>query len=70
MGIRPAVIAIGGACAGFVLTRAKVDDVLSKVEFNILIFFSGLFVTVGGVCGNIRRKDHSDGHERSAKDID
>ncbi len=56
MGIRPAVIAIGGACAGFVLTRAKVDDVLSKVEFNILIFFSGLFVTVGGLehCGFLR----------------
>lgn len=56
IGIRPAVVAIAGAAAGFILTKAKVDETLSKVDFSILLFFSGLFVTVGGLehCGFLK----------------
>lgn len=47
--VKPAVIAVLGTVVGFLLTKTKVDDALSRVDFSILIFFAGLFVAVGGL---------------------
>ena len=47
--ISPAFIAMGAAAAGFVLVRPNVHETLQRVEWSVLIFFSGLFVMVGGL---------------------
>ena len=47
--ISPAFIAMGAAAAGLVLVRPNVHETLQRVEWSVLIFFSGLFVMVGGL---------------------
>ncbi len=45
----PATVAIAGAALALLWVRPKVDEVLGKVEWSVLLFFAGLFVMVGGL---------------------
>jgi Na+/H+ antiporter NhaD/arsenite permease-like protein len=45
----PAVIALGAAGLALLLVRPDVDATLARVEWSVLIFFSALFVMVGGL---------------------
>lgn len=47
--LTPAFIALGAATTAFVLLRPDVEKTLANIEWNVLIFFSALFVMVGGL---------------------
>jgi Na+/H+ antiporter NhaD/arsenite permease-like protein len=49
LGLSPAVIALGAAGLALVLVRPDVEATLDRVEWSVLVFFSGLFVMVGGL---------------------
>ncbi len=49
LGVSAAVIAVGGAGLGMVLVRPDLEETLRHVEWSVLIFFSALFVLVGGL---------------------
>lgn len=42
-------IALGGAAAAMLWVRPDVDETLRRVEWGVLLFFSALFVTAGGL---------------------
>ena len=44
-----AVIALGAAGLALLLVRPNVEDTLARVEWSVLIFFSALFIMVGGL---------------------
>lgn len=46
--IEPSLIALGGAGALLVATRAKPEKVFHDVDWSTLIFFAGLFVIIAG----------------------
>lgn len=45
--LAPSIIAIGGAAALLVITRANPEKVFHQVDWPTLIFFTGLFIIVG-----------------------
>lgn len=47
--IGPALIALSAAAAALVWIRPPINEVLSRIEWSVLIFFTGLFVMVGGL---------------------
>jgi len=47
--IEPATVAMGGATAMLLVTRQKVGETLSHVEWPTLFFFIGLFIMVGAL---------------------
>ena len=47
--ISAAFVAMGAASVGLMLVRPNVHETLQRVEWSVLIFFSGLFVMVGGL---------------------
>ena len=47
--VAPGAIALGGATAALLWVRPDVDETLRRVEWNVLLFFSALFVTAGGL---------------------
>lgn len=47
--IRPASIALGGAAVALVWIRPKVQETLKRIQWDVLIFFAGLFVLIGGM---------------------
>jgi Na+/H+ antiporter NhaD/arsenite permease-like protein len=47
--IEPATVALAGATAMLMLTRQRVEDALSGIEWPTLFFFIGLFVMVGAL---------------------
>ncbi len=47
--ISPAFVAMAAAGVALVLVRPDVHETLQRVEWSVLIFFSGLFVMVGGL---------------------
>lgn len=49
LGLTPAFIALGGATAALLWVRPSVEETLKGMEWSILLFFAGLFVTVGGL---------------------
>ncbi len=49
LGVSPAVIAIAAAGLALILIRPDVEETLQQVEWGVLIFFSALFVMVGGL---------------------
>ena len=49
LGYEPATIALAGAVAAMLVTRADPHDVLREVEWPTLFFFIGLFMLVAGV---------------------
>ncbi len=49
IGVSLAVIAIGGGIAIVVLSGKKLDDVMSKLDWNLISFFLGLFVLIAAL---------------------
>jgi Na+/H+ antiporter NhaD/arsenite permease-like protein len=49
LGVSAAVIAVGAAGLAMVLVRPDLEKTLRHVEWSVLIFFSALFVLVGGL---------------------
>jgi len=49
LGLYPCFIALLGAALSFILVRPDPTKVLSEVEWPVLLFFSGLFVLIGGI---------------------
>ena len=47
--LTPAFIALGGAAAALLWVQPDVENTLRDMEWGILLFFAGLFVTVGGL---------------------
>jgi len=47
--LSPAFIAILGAAAALLWVKPDVEEVLKEVEWSVLLFFSALFVVVGGL---------------------
>jgi len=49
LGLKSAFIALAGAAAGLVWVRPNMEETLKGLEWSLLLFFAGLFVTVGGL---------------------
>ena len=49
IGITPAMIALGAATIAVVWIRPVFKDVLRHIDWEVLVFFAGLFICVGGV---------------------
>jgi Na+/H+ antiporter NhaD/arsenite permease-like protein len=71
--VEPATVALTGAAIGLLVTKVKLEDALSHIEWTTLFFFIGLFVMVGaleatGAIGHITEavKDVTGG-ERTAE---
>lgn len=47
--LSPQLIALGGAAVALLLVRPRLHEVLLRVEWEVLLFFVALFVTVGGL---------------------
>ncbi len=47
--VSPAFIALSAAAACLVWVRPNVNELLKKIEWNVLVFFGALFVMVGGL---------------------
>jgi len=48
LGVQPAAVALGGASALLLITKADPAKALERVEWTTLFFFIGLFLVVGG----------------------
>jgi Na+/H+ antiporter NhaD/arsenite permease-like protein len=48
MNIEPSIIALGGAAALLIVTRARPEKVLHEVDWSTLLFFAGLFIIISG----------------------
>lgn len=49
LAVDPALIALGAAAAALAWVRPDIHDLLKRVEWSVLIFFTALFVMVGGL---------------------
>ncbi len=49
LGIGPGLVALIGASVALVWIRPSIDEVVKSVEWDVLVFFIGLFVIVGGL---------------------
>ena len=49
IGLEPGLVALIGACLGLLWIRPKLDQLLSNVHWDVLLFFMSLFVIVGGL---------------------
>jgi Na+/H+ antiporter NhaD/arsenite permease-like protein len=49
LGIGPGLVALIGASVALLWVRPSIDDVVKSVEWDVLVFFIGLFVIVGGL---------------------
>lgn len=47
--LEPSVVAIAGASLGLLWIRPALLDILGRIKWDVLIFFAGLFVIVGGL---------------------
>jgi Na+/H+ antiporter NhaD/arsenite permease-like protein len=47
--ISPALVAMSAAAIALALVRPDLDEMLRKIEWSVLIFFSALFIMVGGI---------------------
>lgn len=47
--IEPALVALGAAAVAMPWVRPDVDEMFKKVEWSVLVFFTSLFVMVGGL---------------------
>ncbi|MEN6369393.1 MAG: ArsB/NhaD family transporter [Thermotogota bacterium] len=48
-GIGPGLVALIGASAALLWVRPSIEEVVKSVEWDVLVFFIGLFVIVGGL---------------------
>jgi Na+/H+ antiporter NhaD/arsenite permease-like protein len=49
IGLSPAIIALSAAAAALVWVRPQVRETLQRIEWSVLLFFTALFVLVGGL---------------------
>jgi Na+/H+ antiporter NhaD/arsenite permease-like protein len=49
LGVSPALIALSAAAFALAWIQPDLDEILKKVEWNVLIFFASLFILVGGL---------------------
>jgi len=49
LGIGPGLVALIGASAALLWVRPSIEEVVKSVEWDVLVFFVGLFVIVGGL---------------------
>ena len=49
LNIRPALVALGASAIALVLVRPPIQETLKKVQWDVLLFFSALFVLIGGL---------------------
>jgi Na+/H+ antiporter NhaD/arsenite permease-like protein len=49
LGIGPGLVALIGASVALLWVRPSIDEVVKSVEWDVLVFFIGLFVIVGGL---------------------
>lgn len=49
LNIEPAFVALSAAAVALLWVRPDIHETLKKVEWNVLVFFSALFVMVGGL---------------------
>jgi Na+/H+ antiporter NhaD/arsenite permease-like protein len=49
LGLEPATVALSGATAALLVTRQRLEDALSRIEWATLFFLLGLFVMVGAL---------------------
>ena len=49
LGLEPATVALGGATAMLLVSRQRLEETLSGIEWSTLFFFIGLFVMVGAL---------------------
>lgn len=47
--VRPALVALAAAAIALVLVRPPIQETLKKVQWDVLLFFSALFVLIGGL---------------------
>lgn len=47
--IRPALVALGGATAALVWIRPAIKETLKRVQWDVLVFFTALFIMIGGM---------------------
>ncbi|GAP11634.1 possible tyrosine transporter P-protein [Bellilinea caldifistulae] len=47
--IRPAIIALAAASLALIWIRPNISDLLKRIQWEILLFFAGLFVMIGGI---------------------
>lgn len=47
--IRPAYVALGAASVALVWLRPNISELLKRIQWEILLFFAGLFVMIGGI---------------------
>ena len=47
--IQPALIALSGAAVALVWIRPSIQETLKRVQWDVLLFFSSLFVIIGGM---------------------
>lgn len=52
-GLPLAWVAAGGGLALLVLDWRDASVLLGRVDYNILVFFPGLFITVAGMCPHV-----------------
>jgi len=49
--LTPDIIALGGAIMALLWIKPDMEKILHHIEWNVLLFFTGLFITVGGLKG-------------------
>jgi len=49
LGLPPGLVALIGASLGLLWVRPKVEEVLAEIHWDVLLFFMGLFIVVGGL---------------------
>lgn len=49
IGLSPAFIALGAATAALIWIRPDINEVLRRIEWSVLVFFTALFVMAGGL---------------------
>ncbi len=47
--IRPAYVALGAASAALFWLQPNISELLKRIQWEILLFFAGLFVMIGGI---------------------
>ena len=49
LNVSPAFVALGGSACALLWVRPDLDEMLKKIEWSVLIFFTSLFIMVGGL---------------------
>jgi Na+/H+ antiporter NhaD/arsenite permease-like protein len=47
--IRPSLVALGAAAIALVLVRPPIQETLKRIQWDVLLFFTALFILIGGL---------------------